>query len=217
MKKILAILMVLGVFAAPALAEDLWDPPWDPAYPTNTHVWWDFSLNLTAPIELHNPYGLPQIIWPADTTMQTIPDWNGQPINTLHIGGQEGSYSDLRIWIPNNPDGGDVKGIFWQMTSDKSPTPLGLPPTTEPSGVSLPNPDPTAGLGGTWYAYNGLEEIRPNPNGEWLIFNLAQSTNIAEIVIDTQCYTVPEPGTLTLLALAAACVPMFLPTRRMPA
>jgi len=198
MKRVFWMVALVAVLAAPALAEDLWDPPWDLTYPTNTHVWWDFPRDLTAPVELHNPYGQPQLVFPPGTTVQGIPDWKGELINTWHIGGEEGSYSDLRIWIPNNPDENLVKKILWQMTSDKSPTPQGLPPTTSPPGTSLQDPFPTMGYPGSdWYSYNGLIEIRPNPVGEWLTFTLAQSTNISEIVIDTAC--IPEPGTPILL------------------
>ena len=200
MKRTFWMVSLVAVLAAPALAEDLWDPPWNPTYPTNTHVWWDFPRDLTAPVEFHNPYGNPQIVWPQGTTMQTIPDWNGKYINTWHIGGPEGSFSPLSIWIPNNPDENLVKKILWQMTSDKSPTPTGAPPTTDPPGTSMPDPYPTVGYPHSeWYSYNGLIEIRPNPRGEWLTFNLAQSTNIAEIVIDTVC--IPEPATLALLTM----------------
>jgi hypothetical protein len=51
-----------------------------------------------------------------------------------------------------------------------------------------------------WYTYNGVIEIRPNPKGEWITWDLLPSTNIEEIVIDTVC-VVPEPMTLAVMAL----------------
>ena len=55
-----------------------------------------------------------------------------------------------------------------------------------------------------WYTYNGMLEIRPNPAGEWIYFDLVQSTNIEEIVIKTIC--IPEPMTLSLLGLGGLAV-----------
>jgi hypothetical protein len=127
---------------------------------------------------------------------------------TIHIGVTEGGVPSgvpvpVSIWIPNNPDPNMVKKIFWQMTSDKSPTPQANPPTTIPAGTSTPTTIPSYQHdGSTWYTYNGLNEIRPNPAGEWLTFGLVDSTNIEEIVIKTVC--MPEPATMALLGLGGA-------------
>ena len=130
-----------------------------------------------------------------------MPPWGQGPEDvipgtpTVHIGvnGPDGTPAPgvpvpVSIWIPNNPDPNLVKKVFWQMTSDKSPTPLGNPPTTSPPGSSVPTGLPQIQHdGSTWYTYNGMNEIRPNPPGEWLTFELVDSTNIEEIVIIDCC------------------------------
>ena len=130
---------------------------------------------------------------------------------TVHIGvnGPDGLPASgvpvpVSIWIPNNPDPNLVKKVFWQMTSDKSPTPLGDPPTITGSdgttGTSVPSGLPHIQHdASTWYTYNGMLELRPNPDGEWITFGLVDSTNIEEIVIKTVC--MPEPATMGLLAV----------------
>jgi hypothetical protein len=119
----------------------------------------------------------------------------------------------VSIWIPNNPDPNLVKKIFWQMTSDKSPTPHGNPPTTNPPGTSVPTGIPQYGHGpSAWYTYNGMNEIRPNPDGEWLTFELVHSTNIEEIVVKTVC--MPEPATLGLMALGSGLMVLVRRRRR---
>jgi len=166
----------------------------------------------------------------VDVTDYTTPDGTVQPgIPTVHISittpdGQGVEGTDLAgttvpvsIWIPNNPDPNLSKMIFWQMTSDKSATPTGSPPAAQgvgPDGyTSIDHPAPHPHIdhgGGGWYTYNGLVEIQPNPEGEWLTFDLVDSTNIEEIVVKTVC--MPEPATLGLLAFGG--VGMFLARRR---
>jgi hypothetical protein len=203
MKQLLICLAVVALLAASAQAEDYWGSPfWARTLPEATFQMWDFTTDYVAPGEVHNPFGQPpneppHIEWPESAHPEGVEDWTGQLDTTVHIGPGGGK---VKIWIPNNPDENLVKKIFWQMTSDKSPTPTGNPPTTDPPGTDVPTGLPRVGLGGNWYVYNGMIEIRPNPAGEWLTFDLVECTHIEEIVIDTIC-TVPEPATLGLLAL----------------
>lgn len=210
MKRIVVVLAAVGLMAASAAAEDVHDPPWDRTEPAATYVRWDFPTDLTTPVELNNEFGDPEIEWPGLATPQEIMGWDGTEIMTWHIGGEAGTTSPVTIWVPNKKDENLVKKIQWQMTSDKSATPTGAsgPSVTVPGADGLPTapaggpthtPYGPQGLGGTWYVYGGLIEIRPNPEGEWITFDLVPSTNIAEIVIDTIC--IPEPATLSLLAL----------------
>jgi len=74
-----------------------------------------------------------------------------------------------------------------------------------PTGIPQYQHDASA-----WYTYNGMIEIQPNPDGEWLTFELVDSTNIEEIVIKTIC--MPEPATLALLG--AGGLAMALVRRR---
>lgn len=176
-----------------------------------------------------NEFGEPYIIWPdgeywvadpggnyawvtAVTTVQLVdytdPDGNVTPNTpTVHIGVTDGAGNEdgtrtvpVKIVIPNNPDPNLYKVIFWQMTSDKSATPQGNSPTTNPPGTpSAADPPQSAHGDGTsnWYTYAGINTISPNPPSETLTFGLANSTNIEEIVIKTIC--MPEPATLGLL------------------
>jgi hypothetical protein len=182
------------------------------------------------PGDADNPFGEPWIEWPSgeylvedeggvpeivtvvvtvENVPYTNPDGTVTPDTpTTHIGvyGPDGLPDTsrtvpVRIWIPNNKDDNLVKKIQWQVTSDKSPTPQGNSPTTEPPGTSGPGDPPQIEHGdgsSGWITYNGLNEIRPNPDGEWLEFGLVHCTNIEEIVIKTIC--MPEPATLGLLA-----------------
>ena len=199
MRGTLGFIVVVLLLATPAVAEDLWDPPWDMTEPTATHVHWNFPTDTEMPVELNNPYGDPVIEWPTTAAVEEIDNWEGIPITTWHIGGEPGSTSTISIWIPNHDLDWPTKYVFWQITADGSVSPTGTGPTTNPPGTSIPTGNPAIGHGGTWYTYSGLIEIRPNPAGEWLIIEVAQCTNIEEIVIDTIC--IPEPASRGLLAL----------------
>lgn len=164
--------------------------------------------------EVKNPGGEWGIVTAVVTVdlVDYMPPWGEGPddmmfdVPTVHIGvydengdGDTSRPVPVSIWIPNDPEERPVKMIFWQMTSDKSPTPQANPPTTNPPGTSVPTNIPHWQHDNTnWYTYNGMNEIRPNPDGEWLTFGLVHSTNIEEIVIKTIC--MPEPATLGLLA-----------------
>jgi hypothetical protein len=208
MKNLLFISLLLFIVPL-GFARDLNDPPWDLSLPNQTSQAWEFTDvtfpgNPIEPVINENPYGLPYIDLELTTATYTWPDYVLGPdeieIGTLHIDTPGG----LTIWVPNNPDENLKKLIFWQVTSDKSPTPTGTGPSaTTPSGstgTNLPAPYPQIQHGSTpWYTYNGLIEIVPNPEGEWITFDFVESTNIEEIVIKTIC--VPEPGTLALLGI----------------
>ncbi|MBN2476135.1 MAG: PEP-CTERM sorting domain-containing protein [Pirellulales bacterium] len=211
--KTLVVLACVVVCGASATAEDIWDPPWDLSLPNQTVQGWevavpagaDLPLSLPAGTEIpatwgENPYGWPPMVTFLDpVTVEEIPGPNQGVIPTVHIDADgPGTYGRVQITIENNPDDNLKKLIFWQVTSDKSPTPTGSPPLTNPTGASLPSPYPQIQHPyDNWYTYNGLLEIRPNPARETIIFEFAESTNISEIVIKTVC--VPEPSTLALL------------------
>ncbi|MFB3892285.1 MAG: PEP-CTERM sorting domain-containing protein [Phycisphaerae bacterium] len=196
--------LAMAALAGPAIAVDYYAPPWDAKLPNQTSQAWEClqSSGTTGiePTHITNPYIPP---WPTMTVtgcdgIQLIPGPNGDLVWTWHIGPGGGG---VDIYVPNNPDPNLVKRIFWQVTSDKSPTPTGNPPTTNPPGTAPPAPYPQVQWPtDNWYTYNGLLEIRPNPPGETIHFDLVESTNIEEIVIKTIC-DVPEPATLALLGI----------------
>lgn len=151
-----------------------------------------YSTNVDI-VDYVNPDGI--TIEDTPTVHISIEKADGTPLEGTPLAGVT---VPVAIWIPNSPDPNLVKKIFWQMTSDKSPTPTGSPPTTNPPGTNVPTTIPQYQHdASTWYTYNGMIEIQPNPDGEWLIFELVDSTNIEEIVIKTIC--MPEPATLALL------------------
>jgi len=200
-----ALLLCVVTCVVPALGEDIFDPPWDATLPNQTSQTWEIpQLIQTGPIEpdlprlptiMENQYGEATISFLAPINIEDIPGPHGEPTETVHIGPGGGQ---LVIDIFNSPDPRAQKLIFWQITSDKSVTPTGSPPMTNPPGTSLPAPNPHVQWPtDNWYTYNGLISIRPNPDREQIIFDLVESTNISEIVIDTVC--VPEPSTLALL------------------
>lgn len=164
-------------------------------------------------VEYVDPDGNPQPGTPTVHVSVTTPDGTGVEGTPL-----AGVTVPVSIFIPNHPEPNLSKMIFWQMTSDKSPTPTGSPPTAQgvgPDGYTStdhpsPHPDIQHSGPGNWYSYNGLVEIQPNPEGEWLTFELVDSTNIEEIVVKTVC--MPEPATLGLLAMGG--VGILLSRRR---
>lgn len=206
MKRIMLILVLGLILSFPVYGKDLWDPPWDSTLPFQTMQAWECSaMDPSYPFDPfpttdENPFGVAEITEPGAVTW---PDWvegpDGGEIATFHID-QSGPFT---IWVPNNPNPNDRKLIFWQITSDKSVTPTGSGPTaTTPEGYGSTNPVspyPAIQHGGTWYTYNGLIEIRPNPIGEWITWDLIASTNIEEIVIKTVCLPIPEPTTICLI------------------
>ncbi len=210
MSKLLSVsLAVLLLAGATALAEDLWDPPWDMALPNQTSQAWEcdgqpvYSGDPISPTWIDNEFGSATLTFLGDVEIEYIPGPHDPDVEiaTWHVSGPGG----IDITIKNNPDPDLYKLIFWQITSDKSPTPTGSPPTTNPPGTSLPSPHPQVQWPvGTWYTYNGLLQIVPNPEEETIHFDLLESTNIEEIVIKTIC--IPEPATLVLFALGGAAI-----------
>lgn len=206
-----ACLCAIVATAGVALGEDIWDPPWDMSLPNQTEQGWEcMGQPLDQPVEAtwgENPYG-----WATATFTnfhyQEVDGPDGTPIPTWHAGADGENGGSIEITIKNNPDPDLYKELFWQVTSDGSPTPTGDPPSvsTVPAGGAvtyLPAPyEYHKWPSGTWYTYDGLIKIEPNPEEETITFEFAYCTNISEIVINTVC--VPEPASLSLLGVAAA-------------
>jgi hypothetical protein len=218
-KKAALALCLLGLLlvAAPVAAEDVFDPPWyswGMDRPNQTEQGWE--CDGISPLDQPVPatWGENEFGWPDATftgfAYQDIEGPQGPTIATWHAGEGGGT---IEITIKNNPDPDTYKLLFWQVTSDKSPTPTGSPPSiSTPGGATstwLGAPYPHQQWNGTWYTYNGYHKIEPNPEEETITFDLVECTNVSEIVINTIC--VPEPATLSLLALGAV---VFIRRRR---
>lgn len=206
MRKLMVCICGVALLASAASAEDLNPLPWESSLPNQTAQWWECDGQPVLPgepilpTEYENPFAPPEptLTFVAPVEIQWIPGPHDPVVEvaTWHVSEPGG----IDIKIRNNPDPNKHKLIFWQITSDKSPTPTGSPPTTTPPGTSLPAPYPQVQWPvDNWYTYNGLLKIEPNPEEEVIHFDLPVSTNVEQIVIKTVC--VPEPATMALLAM----------------
>ncbi len=196
---------LLGAIS-PAFAIRVFDPPWtrNPTAPewaggATTSQGWEFGAGgaaLNTPSYVHNPFGPPQILF-SPGTPEPVTDFPGTDPGTVtwtwHIDQDGGG---MRISLFNNPQLRERKVIHLQYTSDKAS--MG-PPVTTPGGGVLPGGG-VAGHGGTWYTYEWLLEIKPNPQFEEIWIPFPESTNIEEVHVATIC--IPEPATAGLVALA---------------
>lgn len=195
---------VLGL-VSPAFAIHVFDPPWvtnptDPQWQggVTTSQGWEFGpggTSLTTPAYVHNPFGPPQIHF-SPGTPQLVTDFPLVPSDrwTWHID-QDGGVMVIDLF--NDPTPRDRKVIHLQYTSDKAASGA---PVTSPAGGVLPGGG-VAGHGGTWYTYEWLLEIKPNPQWERISIPFPESTNIEEVHVSTIC--VPEPASLGLISLLA--------------
>jgi len=109
MRRIATAVVVLGLMAASAAADDMWDPPWDMTVPGATYQVWDFTMEPDGPFIVENPFGDPMIEWPAFVNYEEIIGPDDTPVGAWHIGGEPGTTSPVTVWVPNNPDENEVK------------------------------------------------------------------------------------------------------------
>lgn len=199
-KGLVAVVPLLAVLilAPVATAEDIWDPPWEIPDPTGTEADWDFTTNENPAYPEHvlNPYGEPFIELLLCDDYGVDPGLDGE-YSTWHAGPPSGI---LHIQIHNDPNKGIRKEVFIQVTA------------TNPPGVSSPNPGATVGPGpypqiqhpGTgYYTYNYFMTIPGNPAIDYVTLDFPFCTYIEEIVIDTRCVPIPEPGLIAVFGLPA--------------
>lgn len=203
-KKAMTLVVMAGTvlgMSSVALAIHVFDPPWvkNPSDPqwiggATTSQGWEFGAGGSAidtPAYVHNPFGPPQILF-SPGTPQEVTDFPGNPgavTWTWHID-QDGGI--IEISLHNNPELRERKLVHLQYTSDKAS--LG-PPVSHPAGEALPGG--VGGHGGSWYTYEWLIEIKPNPKFERIVVPFPRSTNIEEVHVATIC--VPEPAMAGLL------------------
>lgn len=220
-----AVLFLMGA-ASGAFAHDFWDnwagKPWQRGDPGSTHQVWEFTESAgPLPTLSHNPYGVAQLTVQNGQYPDVVPGPDGQPIPTWHLGeivtGTDGTLQELPgaidLFIPNSPINNPIKLIYVQITSDKY-TLNNSEPTTIPGAYGITHPGPIIKHGPTsWYTYNWLIEIRPNPDFEHLTFVFPYSTNVSQIVVDTIC-TVPEPSSLVSLGASGLFTGLLALRRR---
>jgi hypothetical protein len=200
-----ATVVVLSLLPGRCLADDLNPPPWQRGVSGTTFAQWEFSvLDDVPPADIYyNPYGTPMMqIIPVEAW---LPQWDGRQ-GVWPLSGT------VLATIPNNPDPNPFKDIWIQLTweaNTTTPAPGGIPIVMENTGAGTPATLVSEiSLGGNWYHSTYAIHMVPNPPSETIQIN--GLIMLDELVIDTIC--VPEPGTLSLLALGGAA--LFLRRRR---
>ncbi len=219
-----AVFLLLGAVQG-AFAHDFWDnwagKPWQRGDPGSTYQAWEFNENPgPQPVFSNNPYGIALMTIQHGQYPDPVPGPDGQTINTWHIGvlaqgptGLEEVPGTVDLFIPNNPVPNDLKLVYIQITSDKY-TLGNAEPSTYPGATSITHPGPIIKHGpSSWYTYNWLIEIRPNPEYERITFEFPYSTNISQIVVDTIC-TVPEPSAFASLGVSGLFTGLLAMRRR---
>jgi hypothetical protein len=200
-----------------AAAEDVYDPPWDSTYPTNTYQVWEFldpTGNPAYPEIDENPYGEPWLVFEGTDQGLDGVEWveepgprEGETTTGWHIADPAGG--KITITVFNDPKPGIFKEVFIQLTSTKTPPPGGV--TGSPPGTTTSPFPHTQWPVDNWYTYNYLMTIPDNPAVETITIELPYSTIVGEIVVSTRCVPIPEPG---LLALSGLGLLVFLRKRK---
>jgi hypothetical protein len=203
---IVSITLSCGLSLA-ARADDLTPPPWR-FQPGTTFQHWDFSAgpNGGPPdgpgINLFNPYGTPVLIPVGNSS------WQASVANRNNVWAVNGG-GQLVFNIPNELDPPPHQKELWLQITFFAPAPI-IPPGVT---VMTPNGNFFTQIGGpftttfadgwthqlTQWAYPecpGFEHVTifPPQPGVTLF--------VDQVVIDTRCYVVPEPGVLAMLGVA---------------
>jgi hypothetical protein len=211
-KILLALVPLLAVLvAAPvAVAEDIFDPPWEETDPSRL-TWqdWEFYVEAkvdVAPDDYENPYGTPLLTMSPETSWEGWgvlgnPTWDGT-LTSWHVGGTDPAKHSIQIH--NNPDPDGVRKEVWvQVTSTAPPISVGGQPGH--GATTTPYPGTTLGTdatGATWYVNPYLVTFPGNPSMEYIEIWFEPCTWVEEIIIDTRCVPIPEPGVMAIFGLA---------------
>jgi hypothetical protein len=191
MRCLSVVVPFLLVVAGPALADDLYPPPWR-GEPGSTWALWEFmDPSPNPPPDMgFNPYG--------DPTTQIYPgvgqEWwaelNGR-VGVWPLSGE--AWFD----IPNAPEPNPSKEIYIQLTWEpQAPGNLPLVMTTLPSETPAVLVQETP-LGGEWL--HSVYSITLEPNPTWERILISGGIDVDQVVIDTIC--IPEPAGCVLLAV----------------
>jgi len=212
----LAAVILLALSSPAAFADDVWGGPpegqWLRGDPGSTWQHWNFrDPAVPDPCEGENEYGDPGFLVEEASTWEWVSgldplDPPGEPIDGLQFNGPTGSTGTIIFHVPNRPELNEIKKIFVQVTSSKSPsgvTALGFDNAggAYTSGVFNTGLPPLQHANG-WYTYNYGLTIEPNPEWEDVVINFPFETIVDQVVIDTIC--TPEPATLTMMAIGGA-------------
>jgi hypothetical protein len=192
----LAVLLVLGIVAPMAWADDDNPPPWQRGGPRTTFERWEFdTANLNPlPDAMYNPYGTPS------TTVTPLGSWLPIYDNRFGVWPLSGM---IDIDIPNDPTNPDwQKNIWVQLTWDGEGITV---PEVSANGVPAQWIESDPRLPGGWFHSTYLVVLPYNPPMEHL--HVAGDIRVDELVVDTIC--IPEPSTLVLLGAGAFGLVVF--------
>jgi len=207
MKKSILVLTFAAI-AAVALANSpvIPVPPWRGEEGTTLEEWqFNTDASPVLPDVLVNPYGTPsgviQTGSPSQGWIDSIPSVFGNQQGIWDLGGEGGS---ITLSIPNRPVSAEFKEIWVAVTYFAD---ISAAPTVSIPGASLYGQqyDPivieSTPTGSEWITQVSIWRMYPNPDFEQITITSDSQWGslVSNVTVDTIC--VPEPATLTLLAL----------------
>jgi hypothetical protein len=199
--KVVVILAIAVIIGADAFAA----PPWRGSAGNITFQQWSFSDANTSPLPdavppLRNSYGTPEL------------DVGSTCVWSSSVDGYNGVWAmerdKLDIIIPNytvlNPQKEMWIELTWKKAGHNSfpDRPLiGITPLYDDENMDYSTDISRVDLGssGNWFTTRFVVNIWPNPPSEYI--TISGDIYVDQVVIDTRC--IPEPGTLSLLGVAA--------------
>jgi len=207
MKKSILVLAFVAVAAvAWANSPVIPIPPWRGEENTTLEEWqFNTDANPAAPDLVVNPYGVPVGVietgFLSEGWIDSLPGVFGNQQGFWDLGGEGGS---ITLNIPNRPVTAEFKEIWVAVTYFAD---ISAAPTVSIPGASLYGQqyDPivieSTPTGSEWITQVSIWRMYPNPDFEQITITSDSQWGslVSNVTVDTIC--VPEPATLTLLAL----------------